>query len=325
MILRAPALTRRMRLGGSALAAVCLLGAVGLWAVFVRTRSGQFLEAAALEGSRIGSHYVNDQARALLSVVSMPAAVALVVVILLVGLARRSHRRAIWAVIAVVGANASTQILKHWVLVRPDYDMTVRWDNANTLPSGHTTIAASAAVALVLLAGGRWRGWAAWAGAAGSVAMGYSTLVCQWHRPADVLAALLVAVAWGGIAVAGGAWADGAEEPAESASSPELARQRRITWLLACLGALSALPAVALGLWVLSRLGESFARTEYFASYAVGSAATVAVGCLTLASVTALGFHPSPSRRPDGGSPAEGSQAQGATPSAQSPGEPTSR
>nr|AAB57677.1 orf6; putative fimbrial assoicated protein [Actinomyces naeslundii] len=104
----------------------------------------------------------------------MPAAVVLVVTILVIGLVRGSHRRAVWAVVAVVGANLTTQILKYQFLWRPDFNITERWDNANTLPSGHTTMAASAAVALILLSGRRWRPLSAWAGGLFTVAMGYS-------------------------------------------------------------------------------------------------------------------------------------------------------
>ena len=195
-----------MRLRGAVLSAACAGMIFCLWFVFVLSRRGQVVEAAALEGSKIGAHYVAGHARTLLSVVSMPAAGVLVAIILLIGLLRRSHRRAVWAVVAVVGANLSTQALKYWILWRPDYDITARMDNANTLPSGHTTMATSAAVALILLSGRRWRALSAWTGALFAIAMGYSTLACQWHRPSDVIAALLVPVAWGALAVAGGAW-----------------------------------------------------------------------------------------------------------------------
>ena len=68
----------------------------------------------------------------------------------------------------MAGANLTTQILKYRILWRPDFNITERWDNANTLPSGHTTMAASAAVALVLLSGRRWRALSAWAGVRGA-------------------------------------------------------------------------------------------------------------------------------------------------------------
>ena len=89
-----------MRLRGALLAAFCLGAVLCLWGVFVLSHRGQVLEAAALKGSEIGAHYVTGHARTLLSVVSMPAAGVLVAIILLIGLLRRSHRRAVWAVVA---------------------------------------------------------------------------------------------------------------------------------------------------------------------------------------------------------------------------------
>ncbi|QKD78997.1 phosphatase PAP2 family protein [Actinomyces marmotae] len=277
------------RARGLALAVACFAGLLALWWAFVDTLPGQFLEAAALAGSEIGSHRVDGHARMVLSAISMPAAVLLVVVILLVGLLRRSHRRALWALVAVIGASASAQVLKHWILFRPDYGITARWDNANTLPSGHTAMAASAAVALILLVDARWRVPAAWLGAAITVAMGYSTLVCQWHRPADVMAAVLLAVGWGALAVAGGAWNDAgpsSHAPPDGADrgacpAPALAA----LWLL---GALGAALALALGLWVLTRMDSPLGRWEYFASYATGSVALVAASCLSMAGLVVL-------------------------------------
>lgn len=298
------------------LAACCLVGVLVLWWLCVGTYTGQRLEAAALEGSEIGSHYVSDQARALLSTVSMPAAVLLVAVILLVGWLRGSHRRALWAVVAVVGANLSTQVIKQWVLWRPDYDITARWDNANTLPSGHTTMAASAAVALVLLAGTRWRTAAAWAGAVATAAMGYSTLVCQWHRPSDVLSAVLVAVAWGAVAVAAGAWQGGDRDPgghggqhdgddgdgqrggdhidgdgdrgADGEAAPAWGPQRLWNTLLTAAGAVGCVGAGLLGAWVWSRSAVPLTRWDLFAAYTTGSVATVAVSCLAMGALAGL-------------------------------------
>ena len=112
----------QLRLRGGLLALSCLAATLGLWGLFVFTHTGQSLDAMALEGSEIGSHYVSAHARRLLSVVSMPAAVVLVVTILVIGLLRRSHRRAVWAVVAVVGANLTTQILKYQFLWRPDFN-----------------------------------------------------------------------------------------------------------------------------------------------------------------------------------------------------------
>ena len=47
-----------MRLRGAVLAVVCLGVIFCLWFVFVLSRRGQVVEAAALEGAKIGAHYV---------------------------------------------------------------------------------------------------------------------------------------------------------------------------------------------------------------------------------------------------------------------------
>jgi len=298
----------QLRLRGSLLALSCLGATIGLWCLFVYTHTGQVLDAMALEGSEIGSHYVSAHARTLLSMVSMPAAVVLVVTILIIGLLRRSHRRAVWAVVAVAGANLTTQILKYQVLWRPDFNITERWDNANTLPSGHTTMAASAAVALILLSGRRWRVLSAWAGALFTIAMGYSTLVCQWHRPSDVLAGILVPVAWGALAVAGGAWrapwslrsGTGEEDSGEvpelttvgtipvTAAGPRLWNQFIGNVLLASVGVVCTLGALGLGLWVWRHLEGPDTRWQLFGAYATGSVAVVGVTCLALSALVSL-------------------------------------
>jgi len=298
----------QLRLRGSLLALSCLGATIGLWCLFVYTHTGQVLDAMALEGSEIGSHYVSAHARTLLSMVSMPAAVILVVTILIIGLLRRSHRRAVWAVVAVAGANLTTQLLKYRILWRPDFDITERWDNANTLPSGHTTMAASAAVALILLSGRRWRVLSAWAGALFTIAMGYSTLVCQWHRPSDVLAGILVPVAWGALAVAGGAWrapwslrsGTGEEDSGEvpelttvgtipvTAAGPRLWNQFIGNVLLASVGIVCTLGALGLGLWVWRHLEGPDTRWQLFGAYATGSVAVVGVTCLALSALVSL-------------------------------------
>ena len=298
----------QLRLRGGLLALSCLAATLGLWGLFVFTHTGQALDAMALEGSEIGSHYVSAHARRLLSVVSMPAAVVLVVTILVIGLLRRSHRRAVWAVVAVVGANLTTQILKYQFLWRPDFNITERWDNANTLPSGHTTMAASAAVALILLSGRRWRALSAWVGALLTIAMGYSTLVCHWHRPSDVLAGILVPVAWGSLAVASGAWRaprslrseSGEEDSGEipeltsagtipvTAAGPRLWNQLVGNVLLASAGVVCTLGALGLGSWVWWHLDGSRSRWQFFGAYATGSVAVVGVTCLALSALVSL-------------------------------------
>lgn len=199
-------LAARMRRRAGLLAVLGFATTILNWWIMVGTERGQVLDQLALRGSEIGSHRIDETASALLSIVSMPVAVGLVLAILVVGLWGPARRRAWWAAGVVIAINVSTQVLKYWILWRPDFGMSARVDGANTLPSGHTAMAASAAVALILVCGPAVRRPAAWIGAILTAAMGYSTLVNQWHRPSDVIAAITLAVGWAALGVAFGAW-----------------------------------------------------------------------------------------------------------------------
>jgi len=102
---------------------------------------------------------------------------------------------AIAAVVVVGGANASTQLLKHTWLDRPDFGFGTN----NSLPSGHTTLVASAVAAAILVAPAALRGLLALGGGAAVTMTGTSTIVAAWHRPADVAAAMLVCLVWVGL------------------------------------------------------------------------------------------------------------------------------
>lgn len=109
-------------------------------------------------------------------------------------LSRRRISHALGAVAIVGGANVSTQLLKREVLDRPD--LGVGYAMQNSLPSGHTTVVLSLVVAALLVAPHRLRLPVASAGALAVTITGASTVVADWHRPSDVLAALLVVPIW---------------------------------------------------------------------------------------------------------------------------------
>src|SRR5699024_11771690 len=83
--------------------------------------------------------------------------------------------------VLVLGANLTTQVIKQVVVTRdvlgPGIDVT-----PNSFPSGHTTLAASAMIALVLAAG-RARVVLAPLGAAWTKEAGHGTLVVGWTLP----------------------------------------------------------------------------------------------------------------------------------------------
>jgi membrane-associated phospholipid phosphatase len=125
----------------------------------------------------------------------------LVVVIALV----RGRPRVALAVAAILlGANLTTETMKH-VIHEPQYaGLLGGWlpVPATEWPSGHSTAAMSAVLGLMLASPGRLRPYVAALGAAFAVAVGYSLVTIGSHFPADVFAGYLVAATWALVAVA---------------------------------------------------------------------------------------------------------------------------
>lgn len=174
-------------IGGAAILAVVF---TGVYLFFVTTRVGQLLDERAFEGARLGQRSLAPITLSLLD--SLPiAGVAVALVIAVVVTAIRGNWTVLAiAVLAAVSANILTQLLKNTILDRPDLD--VAGYALNSLPSGHTTVAASAAMVVFLVSSPRMRPIAATIGALFTIVVGGSTLANQWHRPSDVIAALLV-------------------------------------------------------------------------------------------------------------------------------------
>jgi membrane-associated phospholipid phosphatase len=134
----------------------------------------------------------------LLGYVSIGAIVAVVAGCVVVALLRGRLALAAAAVVVVAGSNITTQVLKHTILQRPDLGL----GTLNSLPSGHTTVVASAVGAALLVAPAMSRPVIAVAGGFATTLTGASTVVAGWHRPSDVIAALAVSLVWtAGVAV----------------------------------------------------------------------------------------------------------------------------
>lgn len=116
----------------------------------------------------------------------------------LIALLRGRPRSALAAVLVVVGANVTTQLLKV-LLAHPRVKLAISGDpfEPNTFPSGHTTAAASVAVAYVFVVPAALRNLTLTLGVAFALAVGYSVVVNGWHYPSDVLGAYLVVACWG--------------------------------------------------------------------------------------------------------------------------------
>ncbi|MBE7698740.1 phosphatase PAP2 family protein [Oerskovia sp. Sa1BUA8] len=171
-----------------------------VWRYFVATEQGQHLDQAALRGSDYGRGTLWAVAEPVLDVVSVSFVVLGLGIAMGIALLRRRWGLAVQVAFVVVGSNITTQFLKKAVLDRPD--LIGGWGVGNTLPSGHTTVAASVAVALLLAVPRAARPAVAVLGGTYTVATGVSTLVGHWHRPSDVVAAVLVVTAWAALALA---------------------------------------------------------------------------------------------------------------------------
>ncbi len=187
----------RGRLAGVAVALVAVAGVVSLWYVFVTSRTGQLLDAAVLDGAHYGRTRLWRLAEPVLDVISVPFIATVLVGAVVLAMIRRQWLLTLQVGLLMAGANLTTQLLKHAVLQRPDLGLGDRV--VNTMPSGHTTAAASCAVALVLVVPRRMRALTATLGALYTAGTGIATLIGGWHRPSDVIAAGLVVLAWAGL------------------------------------------------------------------------------------------------------------------------------
>lgn len=173
---------------------------VAVWWFAVRTEHGQLLDTIALTGNSIGQQRIVGVVGGVLNAVSLLSLLAATVVIGFIALIRGRIGLAVVTIVLIAGANVTTQALKHFI-ERPDFGIDPeRAAAGNSLPSGHTTVAASVAIALVMVLPPRLRGLGALLGAGYAAAAGVATLSAGWHRPSDAVAALLVVGAWGSLA-----------------------------------------------------------------------------------------------------------------------------
>ncbi|MEW2445450.1 phosphatase PAP2 family protein [Micromonospora marina] len=167
-----------------------------LWRFAVHTELGQWLDTVALTGNRIGQDRIDGPVDTILNAMSVVSLLAATAVIGFIALIRGRKALAVTATLLIAGANVTTQLLKHY-LVRPDFGIDPeRAAAGNSLPSGHTAVAASVAVALILVLPRKLRVAGAFLGAGYAAAAGVATLSAGWHRPSDAVAAYLVVGAW---------------------------------------------------------------------------------------------------------------------------------
>ncbi|WP_062947410.1 phosphatase PAP2 family protein [Brachybacterium sp. sponge] len=175
-------------------AAVCGAAVVLMARGAVGTASGQRLDQLTLSGSRNHDGLLSRIAELAVETVSMPVIIALLALAAVIALLRRRPALLLPLASLVLGANLTTQVIKHLLVSREVLGPGIE-PTTNSFPSGHSTLAATTMIALVLVAG-RARPLVAPLGLLWSGAAGIGTLVTGWHRPSDVIGAIAVSAAW---------------------------------------------------------------------------------------------------------------------------------
>ncbi|GAA4580863.1 hypothetical protein GCM10023176_61000 [Micromonospora coerulea] len=171
-----------------------------VWRFALHTEVGQWIDTVALTGNRIGQDRIDGPVNRILNAMSVVSLLVATAVIGFIALIRGRKALAVTATLLIAGANGSAQLLKH-VLTRPDFGIDPeRAAAGNSLPSGHTAVAASVAVALILVLPSRVRVVGAFVGAGYAAVAGVATLSAGWHRPSDAVAAFLLVGAWAAVA-----------------------------------------------------------------------------------------------------------------------------
>ncbi|MFC7530697.1 phosphatase PAP2 family protein [Actinoplanes sp. GCM10030250] len=174
-------------------------GAAAVWYGFIRTPLGQQIDTAAMRGGDVDHPQVTDVLSRTLNATQLVILALVCVLAAALGALRRRLDLSVAATLTVIAANVTVQMLKAG-LDRPDLDGT---GMPNSFPSGHTAAAASVAFVLVLVFPRALRGTVGLAGAAYVAVVAVATVWAEWHRPSDAVAALLIVLAWGSLAVWG--------------------------------------------------------------------------------------------------------------------------
>jgi len=258
-------------------ALLCVIAFAALYLFFVRDVTGQAIDQLAFNGAEDGTTGTTLTQRLLDLIPSVMVAVG-ALVSLIIAAVRRAWFPLVVAVAAATAAVITTQLLKNVVLTRPD--LGVDGYDPNSFPSGHTTVAAASALVVFLVASPHTRWLAGTIGAAFAVAAGVSTLVSLWHRPSDVIAALLVVAFWGCVA---GAVLTRSGGRLRTTGTPTPARVglRLQTWIAVSAGIVTA---VAAGIGATGAFGISDAPVAYLGAVT----AIVAVGFALAITATRL-------------------------------------
>jgi membrane-associated phospholipid phosphatase len=207
---RSPALLRRLAL-------LTVLGSVVafvvVWYVFIRTNDGRRFENFVWDSRRVMAPGIRRTQNDALNLVTEVTLGLGLLVILLLGVVRRTWVVAFVTCAGIGGATVSTQILKRIVIDRPPTIGELARISANSFPSGHATWFATASLLLADLLPER-RERLLPVGLQG----GYVRAYCALHYPSDVLASQRLAEAISQEVIASPQWRTFKQQVAEERS-----------------------------------------------------------------------------------------------------------
>jgi len=180
-----------------ALAGMCVLGFAATFLIALHTSEGLH-DDAALYRHVSGNAALPVKAAGYRALVGIDVGSVAVATLLLAGVAlmRRRAERALAAVAVVVASVVSAEALKHGL---PHLGGAIPAGRIPGFPSGHTSIAVSLGLALVLAAPPVLRPAAALVGAAYGAGIGLAVIVLGWHYPSDVVGAFFLCGFWAAV------------------------------------------------------------------------------------------------------------------------------
>lgn len=174
--------------------ALALIALIGVYLLAVCTRTGQALENAALRGADHVDPETLDTARHDLGEITTYTLAGAILLVGAVGLLRRRVDLAVAGMGLIIVGLGITEVLKRFLLPRPELLETTGHYAHNSFPSGHTTIAMTVLLALLIVVPYRWRGITMFFATLFALGIGAQTVTAKWHRVSDTLGADAVAL-----------------------------------------------------------------------------------------------------------------------------------
>jgi membrane-associated phospholipid phosphatase len=184
----------------------CGAAFVALMGLAYYTGPGRWLDSAAAHGFAAMHHERIDRLATTIAHLCNPLPYAVAgLIVIAIATAARGPRIGAAIGILLVGANATSQLLKPALAFHRELWHT-HWHMYNlpdaAFPSGHATAAMTVSLAVMIIVPRSFRPLIAALGALFTIAVSFAVLILHWHFPSDIVGGYLVATAWGLIAFA---------------------------------------------------------------------------------------------------------------------------